>query len=123
MWLLPDYGLVLISICYLVLIFAGVGYHIWDVSLEQLQLCYKLIYFHLIGYAWSVTLIKLSILFLYRRIIPKNHKLHKVVTGFFIFHIIYFFAAEFTFIFQCQPISAALSLEQRIYESPKCIPL
>ncbi|KAF3933723.1 hypothetical protein ABW19_dt0204669 [Dactylella cylindrospora] len=114
-------GFTALQFCFL--IFAGVGYHIWDVTPQQLQFCYKFIYFHLIGYIWCVTVIKMSILFLYRRIIPKNHGLHKVVIGFFIFHIIYFFAAVMTFIFQCNPVHAALSLEERIYDTPKCIPL
>ncbi|KAK6337161.1 hypothetical protein TWF718_009945 [Orbilia javanica] len=105
------------------LIYGGVGYHIWDVTPEQLNYCFKFIYFHLIGYTWSITLIKMSILFLYERIIPKNHAMRKVLTGFMIFQIVYFFVCELTFIFQCNPIEGALDFNYRIYKSPKCIPL
>lgn len=49
--------------------------------------------------------------------------MNKVVIGFFIIHVVYLVAALLTYIFQCNPITAALSLEERIYNQPKCIPL
>ncbi|KAK6537239.1 hypothetical protein TWF694_011436 [Orbilia ellipsospora] len=114
-------GFTALQFCFL--IYGGVGYHIWDVSNEQLSLCFKFIYFHLIGYTWSITLIKMSILFLYERIIPKTHSMRKVLIAFMVFQIVYFFVVELTFIFQCDPISGALDLQVRLYNSPKCISL
>ncbi|RVD89555.1 uncharacterized protein DFL_000558 [Arthrobotrys flagrans] len=121
MALISVAGFTALQFCFL--IYGGVGYHIWDVTPEQLHYCFKFIYFHLIGYTWSITLIKMSILFLYERIIPKTHSMRKVLTGFMIFQIVYFFACELTFIFQCDPIEGALDFSYRIYKSPKCIPL
>ncbi|EPS41142.1 hypothetical protein H072_5011 [Dactylellina haptotyla CBS 200.50] len=114
-------GFTALQFCFL--IYGGVGYHIWDITPEQLQHCFKFIYFHLIGYTWSITLIKMSILFLYERIIPKTHPMRKVLIGFMIFQIVYFFACELTFIFQCNPITGALDFNFRIYQNPKCISL
>ncbi|EWC46411.1 hypothetical protein DRE_04354 [Drechslerella stenobrocha 248] len=111
-------GFTTLQFCFLV--YGGVGYHIWDVTEEQIAYCFKFIYFHLIGYTWSITLIKMSILFLYERIIPTNHPMRKVLTGFMIFQFIYFLVSEFVFIFQCSPIEGALSLDLRIHGSPKC---
>ncbi|KAK6343677.1 hypothetical protein TWF730_011266 [Orbilia blumenaviensis] len=121
MALISVAGFTALQFCFL--IYGGVGFHIWDVSPEQLHYCFKFIYFHLIGYTWSITLIKMSILFLYERIIPKTHAMRKVLTGFMIFQIVYFFISELTFIFQCNPVEGALDLNFRIYNSPKCIPL
>ncbi|KAJ6256196.1 hypothetical protein Dda_9031 [Drechslerella dactyloides] len=105
------------------LIYGGVGYHIWDVTPEQLQYCFKFIYFHLIGYTWSITLIKMSILFLYERIIPTTHPMRKVLTGFMVIQIVYFLVSEFTFIFQCSPIAGGLDFDFRMHGAPKCIGL
>ncbi|KAK6507941.1 hypothetical protein TWF481_006361 [Arthrobotrys musiformis] len=121
MALISVAGFTALQFCFL--IYGGVGYHIWDVTPEQLNYCFKFIYFHLIGYTWSITLIKMSILFLYERIIPKTHSMRKVLTAFMVFQIVYFFACELTFIFQCNPIEGALDFSYRIYKSPKCIPL
>ncbi|KAK6346551.1 hypothetical protein TWF696_006675 [Orbilia brochopaga] len=114
-------GFTTLQFCFL--IYGGVGYHIWDVTPEQLSYCFKFIYFHLIGYTWSITLIKMSILFLYERIIPTTHPMRKVLTGFMIFQIGYFLLSEFTFIFQCSPIAGGYDITMRMHDSPKCIGL
>ncbi|KAF3903249.1 hypothetical protein ABW20_dc0105918 [Dactylellina cionopaga] len=121
MALISVAGFTALQFCFL--IYGGVGYHIWDVTPDQLHACFKFVFFHLIGYTWSVTLIKMSILFLYERIIPKTHSMRKVLIGFMVFQIVYFFACELTFIFQCNPIEGALDFTFRLYEAPKCIPL
>ncbi|KAF3905280.1 hypothetical protein ABW21_db0206632 [Orbilia brochopaga] len=114
-------GFTTLQFCFL--IYGGVGYHIWDVTPDQLSYCFKFIYFHLIGYTWSITLIKMSILFLYERIIPTTHPMRKVLTGFMIFQVGYFLVTEFVFIFQCSPIAGGFDINMRMHEGPKCIGL
>lgn len=82
----------------------GIGRHIETVSIPDLVEFMQIQYTSLIQYPLCITFTKLSIVYEYRRLFPKNHEF-KLMTSFLIaIMILWCTAVVFTGIFICTPI-------------------